>query len=55
MITWNDVIYVLTNQTNLTTLQSLYMELAVDVMDGDGLNNKVYHECLPKKSKVMEY
>ena len=55
MITWNGVVYVLTNQTNPTTLQSLYMELTVDVMDGDGLNNKVYHECLPKKSKVMAY
>ena len=31
------------------------MTLAIDKMDGHGLTNRENHECLPKKTKVMQY
>ena len=31
------------------------MVLAINIIDGRGLSNKMRHELLPKKSKVMLY
>ena len=41
------------NQTSRTAFQFSYMTLAINISDGDGLNNEAHHELLPKKSKVM--
>ena len=41
--------------TNQTNPQFLCMTLGVDIIDGHGLSNEVYHEFQPKKSKVMPY
>ena len=42
-------------QTSLTAFQSLYMALAIDIIDGRGLSNEARRELLLKKSKVMLY
>ena len=31
------------------TFQSHYMTLAISIMDGYDLSNKVHHKCLPKQ------
>ena len=36
----------LTNETNATTFQSLYMAPIIKIVDGHGLSNKAHPECL---------
>ena len=36
-------------------LPFLYMTLAIDKLNGRGISKAAYHECLPKKTKVMQY
>ena len=36
-------------------LQLLIMTLAINKMDGHGLISTAHRECLPKKTKVMQY
>ena len=38
--------------TNATTFQSLYMALAIVIMDGNGLINKARYDYLPKETNV---
>ena len=38
-----------------TFTELLCITLAVDKMDGCGHINTACHECLPKKTKVMQY
>ena len=45
----------LTNFIGSSTFHLLYMTLAINKMDGYGLSNTAYHECPPKKTKVMRY
>ena len=32
-----------------------FLSLAINKLNGHGLSNTVCHECLPKKTKVMQY
>ena len=41
------------NQASPTAFQFLYVTLAVDITDGQGLSNEARRELLLKKSKVM--
>lgn len=38
----------------VTTIQLLYMALAISIMNRYGLNNKTVSECLLKETKVMQ-
>ena len=45
----------ITNETSPTAFQFFCTALAIDTIDGRGLNNEAHRELLPKKSKVMLY
>ena len=49
----NYINYMVSNNICCAAFQFIYMTLAIDIIDGRGLSNKVRRELLPKKSKVM--
>ena len=46
---------VIINYSHILINYTAAMALTVDIKDGDGLSNKVYHEQLPKEPKVKLY
>ena len=38
-----------------TAFRLCYTSLAIDIVDGRGLNNETHHQLQPKKAKVMLY